>query len=89
MDLDKNIILYGDNKGQCVDDCQKYYNPYLISSTFFTLKNCTGKNYCLPLNICLNGKFDIDLKNRVCKRLGECNINIFNDTDPFLYDNNR
>ena len=35
----------------------------------------------------LIGNFDIDYKKGICKRKRECIINIFDDTDPFKYDN--
>ena len=28
-DCDKYIIVFGDNKGQCIDDCQNFNDPYL------------------------------------------------------------
>ena len=38
---DKNIILFSENEGQYVDDCKNYINPYLISTIFFILFNCS------------------------------------------------
>ena len=65
-DCDKNIIFYGENKGQCVEDCQNYNNPYLITNEFLSLSNCDGNNYCISSNNCTNGNFEIDTQNRVC-----------------------
>ena len=83
----KNIILYGDNRGQCVENCQNYIDPFSISTSYFTLTNCDGKNYCIPLHICFNGKFYYNITEYKCERKGECKIDVFNDTDPFEHDN--
>ena len=84
---DKKTVLYGDNRGQCVDDCQNYVNPHLTKTFFFTLKNCGGKDYCIPLDICINGHFNVDYEKKECHRIGECNIDFFDDDDPFEHDN--
>ena len=87
----KNIVLYGNNKGQCVDNCQNFKNPYLQKKeeeeVLFTLTNCGGKNYCIPQYYCSNGKFNINNEKQTCERIGECNINIFTDLfEPNLTD---
>ena len=86
-DCNNNIIMNGDNKGQCVSNCENYINPNSKTTFFFTLMNCNGKNYCIPFNTCLNGKFNIDYDEHKCYRIGECNIDIFDDDDPFIHDN--
>ena len=86
-DCDKKIILYGSNKGQCVDDCKNYLNPYSNITNYFTLINCEGKNYCIPFEICLNGKFEVYLEESECERLGPCEIDVFSNIDPFEHDN--
>ena len=82
-----NIILYGNNRAQCVSNCKNYINPYSIITNYFTLNNCNGKNYCIPYEICLNGKFEVNLKEGKCERIGPCEIDVFNDIDPFEHDN--
>ena len=45
-----SIILYGENKGQCVPDCDNTQNPDFIGSTYYNYKYCKGKdckNFCL------------------------------------------
>ena len=84
---EKKIILYGDNKGQCVDDCKNYFNPYSKITNYFTLINCEGKNYCIPFETCLNGKFEVYLEESECERLGSCEIDVFSNIDPFEHDN--
>ena len=81
-----SIILYGENKAQCVLNCSDFVNPYATNTMFFTLVNCNNKNYCIPLDVCRNGKFEIFYENKTCIRKTECNINIFDGTDPFIHD---
>ena len=83
---DQSIILYGENKGLCVDDCLNYINPYSTMTNYFTLINCGGKNYCIPFNICLNGHFNYNIERSECVRIGECEIDIFDNDDPFEHD---
>ena len=82
----ENIILYGNNRGQCVSDCTNFINPYSSNTMYFTLVNCNNKNYCIPLDVCRNGKFDVFYENKTCIRKTECNIDIFNGIDPFIHD---
>ena len=84
---ENKIILYGDNKGQCVVDCKNYENPYSKITNYFTLINCDGKNYCIPLETCLNGKFEVYIEESECERLGPCEIDVFSNIDPFEHDN--
>ena len=84
-----NVVLYGDNKGQCTDDCQNYINPYSKSTFLFTLKNCDGQNYCIPFDICIKGNFYTSYEEKSCERVGECKFDFFNDDDPFGHDEKR
>jgi len=87
---DKYIIIYDENRGQCVDDCQSFINPYLSTTMYFSLLNCGNAKYCVPLDKCIigqaYGKFIIDFNSHVCNRTEECIIDIFDDTDPFAND---
>ena len=85
-DCNKKIVLYGQNKGQCVNNCQDYTNPYSKTTFFFTLINCNEKSYCVPLDVCIKGKFYVDYEEKTCERIGECNVDFFDDTDPFDHD---
>ena len=84
---EKKIILYGDNRGQCVDDCKDFYNPYVKITNYYTLINCERKSYCIPFETCLNGKFEVYLEESECERLGPCEIDVFSNIDPFAHDN--
>ena len=83
---DKKIILYGENRGLCVDDCLNYINPEATITNYFTLINCGGKNYCIPVNICLNGHFNYNVERSECVRIGDCEIDPFINDDPFEHD---
>ena len=85
-DCKDSIILYGENKGQCVKNCSDFINPNFKNTMFYTLLNCNGKNYCVPIDICKNGKFNVSDKDKTCIRKAECNVNIFSDEDPFIHD---
>ena len=86
----KYIIIYDENKGQCVDDCQNFINPYLSTTMYFSLLNCGEQKYCVPLDKCIIGqaynKFIIDFNSHVCNRTEECIIDVFDSTDPFAND---
>ena len=84
---ERKIILYGDNRGQCVDDCKNFLNPYAKIENYYTLINCEGKSYCIPFETCLNGKFEVYLEEGECERLGPCEIDVFSNIDPFEHDN--
>ena len=87
----KAVILYGNNRGQCVDSCQDFDDPYLKVKNYFTIYNCNGFNYCVPLEKCLYGekygKFTIDYDTLTCNRTTSCNISFFDEDDPFKDDN--
>ena len=87
----KKIILYGPNKGQCVDNCLDFKDPNALNQYFYTLLNCDGKSYCIPSDKCLTKKFDhVNHQEKTCERKAgyECqNINFFDDSDPFSHDN--
>ena len=87
---DKKIILYGQNKGQCVDDCTNFADPNDLNQYFYTLLNCEGKSYCIPSEKCLKKKFDkVNHQSKTCERKAgyECkNIDFFGDPDPFSHD---
>ena len=80
------IIFYDDNRAQCVKDCGNFDNPFFKITNYFSLLNCGGKNYCVPFDVCNNGKFNINMTAHTCERIGDCNIDVFNYTDPFEHD---
>ena len=86
----KKIILYGQNKGQCVDDCNNFEDPNNLNQYFYTLLNCEGKSYCIPSEMCLKKKFDkVNHEEKTCERKAGylCqNIDFFHDPDPFSHD---
>ena len=88
-DTSKYIVMYEESKGQIVDNCQTFQSPYAINTMYFSLNNCKGRNYCIPLTVCLRGvdtdKFEINIVDQTCERTRECDIN-FNDEDPFAKD---
>ena len=85
-DRRKYIVMYEESKGQIVDNCQTFKSPYSINTMYFSLNNCNGINYCIPLIVCLRGvdtdKFVIDIVSQTCERTRECDID-FKDDDPF------
>ena len=91
-DTKKYIVMYDESKGQIVDDCATFKSPYLLNTMYFSLNDCNGINYCVPLSICLRGektkKFVINTKFQTCQRTRECDID-FNDDDPFKEDEHQ
>ena len=85
-----NYIIYeGDNKGQCIENCQNFNSPYQNIQTSFLLSYECGKKYCLSYNTCSKGKFKIVNDNTECVRtVDPCvEIDIFSNDDPFEHDN--
>ena len=85
-----NYIIYeGDNKGQCVENCQNFKSPYPNMQTSFLLKYDCGKKYCLSYSTCSKGKFKIINDNTECVRTTDpcVEIDIFSTEDPFAHDN--
>ena len=85
-----SVILYGENKGLCVEDCQNYKSPYLTTSMFFTVYNCHNQTYCVPLNICRRGeknnqKFIINYENSTCYRTIGCNFSDIYESEDIFY----
>ena len=91
-DTKKYIVMYDESKGQIVDDCSTFLSPYLLNTMYFSLNDCNGVNYCVPLSICLRGentdKFVINIKSQTCQRTRECDID-FKDEDPFYNDEHQ
>ena len=85
-DCKDSIILYGENKAQCVKNCTDFVNPNFKNTMFYTLLDCKGKNYCVPIDICKNGNFNVSDKDKTCIRKKECNVDVFSDEDPFIHD---
>ena len=82
-----HVVISGDNRGQCVDDCQNYTNPYTIKQNSFLLPyECEGNKYCIPFYDCYRGNFYITNDGKTCERSKNCiKIDIFNETqDPFV-----
>ena len=83
--------MYEESKGQIVANYSRFLSSYFISTMYFSVKNCSGINYCVPLFICLRGerteKFTINIRTQACQRKKECDID-FNDEDPFWNDVN-
>ena len=76
-----SVILYGRNRGQCVQDCTNFLNPHLETTMFFTLINCNNQNYCIPFDVCNNGHFIINYENKTCISKTKCDdISVFDDT---------
>ena len=67
-------------------NCTNFLNPYSETTMYFTLINCNKKNYCIPLDVCNNGHFFVSFGNKTCIRKTECDINVFDETDPFIHD---
>ena len=58
---DKFVIYEGINKNQCVDNCQSYFNPYVIQQTEPLLSySCDSYKYCVTLNTCKSKKLNYD-----------------------------
>ena len=88
-----SIILYGENKGQCVPDCDNTQNPDFIGSTYYNYKYCKGKdckNFCLHIENCTKYQFDVINEQKSCVRkkgFENITINEFNENDdPFIDD---
>ena len=75
------ILDDGKNKGQCVENCQDFNNPFLTTTMYFNLRNCNNLNYCIPLELCIkgqkSGQFTIDYESYTCNTTTLCNISIF------------
>ena len=85
-ECDKNVVISGENKGQCVEKCENYINPSLIEQTGHLLPyECNDIKYCIHFNDCNNGSFFISDDGRKCERKKKCiNIDVFNESfDPF------
>ena len=83
---DKSFVISGQNKGQCVDSCNNYINPFSIEQTGFLLNyQCNDINYCIPYSDCYRGLFYISDDGKKCERKRKCiNIDIFDpNVDPF------
>ena len=83
---DKSFVISGENKGQCVDSCNNYINPFSIEQTGFLLNyQCNDINYCIPYSDCYRGLFYISDDGKKCERRRKCiNIDIFDSSvDPF------
>ena len=83
---DDYLILYGNNKGQCVESCQNFVNPYSISSSsyLYSLNNCGEQKYCITLDVCLTGFFYITYETQTCEKIGKCEIDFFNYNDSLV-----
>ena len=85
-ECDKSFVISGPNKGQCVESCDNYINPFSIEQTgHLLLYECNDINYCIPFNDCYRGSFFISDDGTRCERKKKCiNIDIFDDSfDPF------
>ena len=89
-----SIIIDGENRGRCVQDCNNFENPFITSKMrYYTLTNCGNQSYCIDFDKCKRGeeygKFIIDYSSHICKRTTDnCSVNIFEDgDDPFIDDN--
>ena len=83
---DKSFVISGPNKGQCVESCDSYINPFSIEQTGHLLKyECNDINYCIPFNDCYKGSFFISDDGTRCERKKKCiEIDIFDENfDPF------
>ena len=82
----QSIVISGENKGQCVENCNNYINPFSIEQTGFILPyQCEDSNYCIPYDDCFKGSFYVSEDGKSCEREKRCiQIDIFNDSvDPF------
>ena len=80
------LILYGNNKGQCVENCQNFENPNSFSSSsyLYSLTNCGEQKYCIPLDVCEKGYFYITYETQTCEKIGKCDIDFFNYNDSLV-----
>ena len=85
------ILDEGKNKGQCVENCQNFNNPFLTSTLYFNLRNCNNLNYCIPLELCIKGQklgqFTIDYESYTCNTTSFCNISIFDQNASSIISN--
>ena len=69
----KSIISQGENKGQCIDDCRKYLNPFLENgegdNNYLSL-TCQNLTYCVPYTECYDIGFRPSRDGLHC--LGDC-----------------
>lgn len=84
---DKYVVFTGNNMGQCVDDCENFINPYSITSSNSLFKlECDAQKFCIPLrDICENGYYRIDYRDKTCERFGDCFVDFFGGKNN-LYD---
>ena len=85
-ECDKSFVISGPNKGQCVESCDSYINPFSLEQTGKLLSyECNDISYCIPFNDCYRGSFFISDDGMRCERKKKCiNIDIFDENfDPF------
>ena len=77
-------IIYDDDSWQCVQDCTNYVNAEGKYNMYYTLLDCNGKNYCIPIDVCNNIEyFKINHTSKTCMSEIDCNINDFNKVPVF------
>ena len=85
-ECENSFVISGPNKGQCVESCDNYINPFSIEQTGHLLPyECNDINYCIPFSDCYKGSFYISDDGTRCERKKKCiNVDIFDeDFDPF------
>ena len=87
---DYSLITTGENKGQCVQDCQNYINPYSNGNskeTLFLTLSCEKQSYCISYSTCIDINFVISKDGQFC--VGTCtNFSIYDFNDPSEYFDN-
>ena len=77
-----SIISEGDNKGQCIENCRDYLNPFLEigerDANFLTL-TCQNLTYCVPYTTCYDIGFRPSRDGLHC--IGDCNDYLVMDYD--------
>ena len=91
------LIYEGNNKNQCVKDCQDYMNPYeikqsksLISYSCDDYTHSKSYKYCITSNLCSSKKLNYDDKQCYPPLTGCVNITEYNQSqdDSYIYQTN-
>ena len=81
----KSLIIDGDNRGQCVDDCKTFEHPFKKTSVpYLYTFQCVEQKYCLTSERCTRQSLIIDYYNNKCvtKMICKGEMDIFSG-DPF------
>ena len=88
-ECNSSLVSEGKNKGQCIDDCKNYLNPFIKigdKDTNYISLTCANQTYCIPYESCNEIGFTPSKDGLQC--IGICDdYDIFNFTNIIEYIN--